>query len=134
MRCCERRYRRSRDLTNCLAWVSQLRPLHRLYRHKGRVLGTPCCPKRKEPKMPMVFHLGLHRTFSSLSGFTDNDFLNMMTTKIERLRLFVHQRLVLCHRNSLPLNSSSMAFSVRLSAFRTRSPVNWIHFLRSLLL
>src|SRR6218665_816612 len=33
-RCLERRYRRSRDTTDRLAWIGQLRALHHLYRQK----------------------------------------------------------------------------------------------------
>src|SRR6218665_2810493 len=45
-RCLERRYRRSRDTTDRLAWIGQLRALHHLYRQKEAAYWEDLVAKR----------------------------------------------------------------------------------------
>src|SRR5688572_4233894 len=82
--------RRSKDPGDRLAWITQLRALHHLYHHKEAAYWEQLVSRNaKNPK----------RLWSSISGllgrtsrpletlaFSANDFLDMLTTKSDRLR------------------------------------------------
>ncbi len=89
-RCLERRFRRTRDPADKLAWITQLRALHQLYRRKEAAYWENLVKRNeKNPK----------RLWTSISGlmgrssrppedpsFTASDFFAIITTKMENLR------------------------------------------------
>src|SRR6218665_329040 len=57
-RCLGRRYRRSRDTTDRLAWIGQLRALHYLYRQKeAEKLGKSCYKELGQSKASVVYYI-----------------------------------------------------------------------------
>src|SRR6218665_3299328 len=87
--CLERRFHRTRDPADKLAWITQLRALHQLYRRKVAAYWENLVKRNeKNPK----------RIWTSISGlmgrssrppedpsFAASDFLAMFTTKMENL-------------------------------------------------
>jgi len=89
-RCAERRYRRSKDPSDRLTWIHQLRSLHRLYHHKEAAYWEQLVLRNeKNPRR-------LWSTISGLLGrpsrpletpaFSADEFLDMLNTKITSLR------------------------------------------------
>src|SRR6218665_2723727 len=90
VRCAERRFRRTKDHEDRLSWIALFRSLHRLYHRKEAAYWENLVVRNsKNPK----------RLWSSISGmlgkpsrpletpsFTASDFLDMLTSKTDRLR------------------------------------------------
>src|SRR6218665_627690 len=89
VRCAERHFRRTKDPDDRLSWIALLRSLHQLYHRKEAAYWENLVSRNsKNPK----------RLWSSISGmlgkpsqpletssFTASDFLNMLTSKTDRL-------------------------------------------------
>ena len=90
VRCLERRYRRTKDVDDRQAWIAQLRVLHRLYRRKeAEYWENLVVRNEKNPKRLWSSISGLlgHSTRSAAPPpFSAQDFLQMLTDKIEGLR------------------------------------------------
>src|SRR6218665_433329 len=94
VRCAERRFRLTKDHDDRLSWIALLRSLHWLYHRKEAVYWENLVARNyKNPK----------RLWSSISGmlgkpsrpletpsFTASDFLDMLTSKTDRLRASYH--------------------------------------------
>src|SRR6218665_2956117 len=89
-RCIEGRFRRTRDPADKLAWITQLRALHQLYRRKEAAYWENLVKRNeKNPKQLWTSISGLMGRSSRPPedpSFTASDFLAMITTKTENLR------------------------------------------------
>ena len=89
-RCLERRFRRSRDPADRLVWINQLRSLHRLYRQKEAAYWEDLVNRNsKNPKRlwsAISGLLGRSSRTSANPSFSADDFLLMLTTKLDGLR------------------------------------------------
>src|SRR6218665_2632496 len=90
-RCLERRYRYSRDTTGRLAWIGQLRALHRLYRKKEAAYWEDLVTKNSaNPKRLWSTISGLLGKSSSTSpspSFSADDYQRMLSAKLDKLRV-----------------------------------------------
>src|SRR6218665_1672359 len=89
-RCLERRYRRSRDTTDRLAWIGQLRAPHHLYRQKEAAYWENLVTKNStNPKRLWSTISGLLGKSSSTSpspSFSAGDYQRMLSAKLDKLR------------------------------------------------
>src|SRR6218665_2864231 len=84
-RCLERRYRRSRDTIDRLAWIGQLRALHHLYRQKEAAYWEDLVTKNSaNPKRLWSTISGLLEKSSSTSP--SDDYQRMLSAKLDKLR------------------------------------------------
>src|SRR6218665_1674028 len=97
-RCLERRYRRSRDTIDRLAWIGQLRALHHLYRQKEAaywedlVTKNSANPKRLWSTISVL--LGKSSSTSPSPSFSADDYqcYRPNWTNYVRLQLLCHLR------------------------------------------
>src|ERR1043165_9050796 len=89
-RCFERRYRRSKDPEDRLAWIVQLRALHKLYRDKEatywELLVTRNAHNPKRLWSSISGLLGRSSRPPETPSFSANEFLKMLTDKMDGLR------------------------------------------------
>jgi len=89
-RCLERRYRRTKEPKDRLAWIAQLRALHRLYHQKEAAYWEKLVSRNaKNPRRlwsSVSGLLGRSSRSTETPSFTANEFLEMLTAKIDRLR------------------------------------------------
>ena len=89
-RCLERRYRRTKEPSDRLAWIAQLRALHHLYHHKEAAHWEKLVSRNaKNPRRlwsSISGLLGRSSRSTEVPSFTANEFLQTLTDKIDRLR------------------------------------------------
>jgi Reverse transcriptase (RNA-dependent DNA polymerase) len=89
-RCLERRSRRTKEPSDRLAWITQLRALHKFYNQKEAAHWEKLVARNsKDPKRlwsSISGLLGRSTRSTEIPSFTANDFLGMLTDKADRLR------------------------------------------------
>src|SRR6218665_1729105 len=90
-RCLERRYRRSRDTTDRLAWIGQLRALHHLYQQKEAAYWEDLVTKNSDQsKASVVYHIwttGKIFVYFSISVLLCRYYQRMLSAKLDKLRV-----------------------------------------------